>query len=113
MNKGDDTQQPVSDEAISRANSTFQLVKGWRTDTRTVRMRMPLVLDGGVTAAWLVQSLHHWMSSWRECASDNSGVPRSRRSIAGRRSRTRSSFTNRRLAMIDEARLAVGTIPRN
>ena len=30
-------------------------------------MHMPLVLDGGVTAAWLAQSLQHWMSSWREC----------------------------------------------
>ena len=59
--------QPVSDEAISEVNSRFQLVKVWRTDARTVRMRMPLVLDGGVTAAWLAQSLDHWMSSWREC----------------------------------------------
>ena len=59
--------QPVSDEAISGVNSRFQLVKVWRTDARTVRMRMPLVLDGGVTAAWLAQSLHHWISSWREC----------------------------------------------
>ena len=59
--------QPVSDEAISQVNSRFQFVKVWRTDARTVRMHMPLVLDGGVTAAWLAQSLHHWMSSWREC----------------------------------------------
>ena len=59
--------QPVSDEAISRVNSTLQLVKVWRTDRRTVRMHMPLVLNGGVTAAWLAQSLEHWMSSWREC----------------------------------------------
>jgi hypothetical protein len=59
--------QPVSDEVISRVNSTLQLVKVWRTDRRTVRMHMPLVLDGGVTGAWLVQSLQHWMSSWREC----------------------------------------------
>jgi hypothetical protein len=59
--------QPPADEAISGINSRFQLVKVWRTDRRTVRMRMPLVLDGGVTAAWLAQSLHHWISSWREC----------------------------------------------
>ena len=59
--------QPVSDQAISQVNSRFQLVKVWRTDARTVRLRMPLVLDGGVTAAWLAQSLHHWISSWREC----------------------------------------------
>ena len=59
--------QPVSDEAISRVNSTLRLVKVWRTDSRTVRMHMPLVLNGGVTAAWLAQSLQHWMSSWREC----------------------------------------------
>jgi hypothetical protein len=60
-------EEPVSDEAISRVNSTLRLVKVWRTDTRTVRMHMPLVLNGGVTAAWLAQSLQHWMSSWREC----------------------------------------------
>jgi hypothetical protein len=58
--------QPVSDEAISQVNSRFTFVKVWRTDARTVRMRMPLVLDGGVTAIWLAQSLHHWISSWRE-----------------------------------------------
>ena len=60
-------EEPVSDEAISRVNSTLRLVKVWRTDRRTVRMHMPLVLNGGVTAAWLAQSLQHWMSSWREC----------------------------------------------
>ena len=59
--------QPVSDEAISRVNSTLQLVKVCRTDRRTVRMHMPLVLNGGVTAAWLEQSLQHWIRSWREC----------------------------------------------
>ena len=59
--------QRVSDEAISQVNSRSKFVKVWRTDARTVRLRMPLVLDGGVTAAWLEQSLHHWMSSWREC----------------------------------------------
>jgi hypothetical protein len=59
--------QPVSDQAISQVNSTLQLVKVWRTDKRTVRMHMPLVLNGGVTAAWLAQSLRHWISSWREC----------------------------------------------
>ena len=59
--------QPVSDEAISRVNSTMRLVKVWRTDSRTVRMHMPLVLNGGVTVAWLAQSLQHWMNSWREC----------------------------------------------
>jgi hypothetical protein len=59
--------QPVADEAISRVNSRLQLVKVWRTGMRTVRIRMPIVLDGGVTAAWLAQSLHHWIRSWREC----------------------------------------------
>jgi len=59
--------EPVSDEAISRVNSTMQLVKAWRTDRHTVRLQLPLVLDGGVTAGWLVQSLQHWMRSWRDC----------------------------------------------
>ena len=59
--------QPVSDEAISRVNSMMRFVKAWRTDNRAVRLHMPLVLDGGVTAAWLVQSLQHWIRSWREC----------------------------------------------
>ena len=59
--------QPVSDEAISRVNSMMRVVKAWRTDSRAVRLHMPLVLDGGVTAAWLVQSLQHWIRSWREC----------------------------------------------
>ena len=59
--------QPLSDGAISQVNSRFKFVKVWRTEAHTVRIRMPLVLDGGVTAAWLAQSLHHWMSSWRDC----------------------------------------------
>ena len=59
--------QRVSDEAISQVNSRSKFVKVWRTDARTVRLHMPLVLDGGVTTAWLEQSLHHWMNSWREC----------------------------------------------
>jgi hypothetical protein len=59
--------QPASDEAISQVNSRFKFVKVWRTDTRTVRISMPVVLDGGVTREWLAQSLHHWMSSWRDC----------------------------------------------
>ncbi len=59
--------EPVSDEAISRLNSMFQFVKVWRIDSRTVRVHMPLMLNGGVTAAWLAQSLQHWMSSWRKC----------------------------------------------
>ena len=59
--------QPVSDEAISRVNSGLLLVKVSRTDTHTVRMHMPLVLNGGVTMVWLAQSLRHWMRSWREC----------------------------------------------
>jgi Putative bacterial sensory transduction regulator len=59
--------RPVSEEAISRVNSTMRFVKVWRTDSRAVRLHMPLVLDGGVTAAWLAQSLQHWIRSWREC----------------------------------------------
>ena len=58
---------PVSDEAISRLNASLRLVKVWRTDSRAVRMHMPLVLEGGVTAAWLGRSLQHWFRSWREC----------------------------------------------
>ena len=59
--------QPVSDEAIAQVNSAMRFVKVWRTDSRAVRLQMPLVLDGGVTAAWLAQSLRHWIRSWREC----------------------------------------------
>ena len=59
--------QPVSDEAISWVNSGLRLVKVSRTDTRTVRIQMPLVLNGGVTTAWLSRSLQIWMRSWREC----------------------------------------------
>ncbi len=59
--------QRVSEEVIAQVNSRLQFVKVWRTDARTVRICMPLVLDGGVTAAWLEKSLHHWMHSWREC----------------------------------------------
>ena len=42
--------QRVSDEAISQVNSRSKFVKVWRTDARTVRLHMPLVLDGGVTS---------------------------------------------------------------
>jgi hypothetical protein len=59
--------RPVSEEAISRVNSTMRFVKVWRIDSRAVRLHMPLVLDGGVTAAWLAQSLQHWIRNWREC----------------------------------------------
>ena len=59
--------RPVSDEALSRINSRLHFVKVWQTGTRAVRMHMPLMLDGGVTTAWLEQSLHHWIRSWREC----------------------------------------------
>jgi hypothetical protein len=59
--------RPVTDEAIARANAILRLAKVSRTDPHTVRMEMPLVLDGGVTAAWLAQSLRHWMATWREC----------------------------------------------
>ncbi len=57
----------VTDEAIAQVNSTMQFVKIWRTGRYTVRMHMAIALDGGVTAAWLAQSLHNWMSSWRAC----------------------------------------------
>ena len=60
-------QQPVSDAAIAQVNATMRFVKVWRTDRRAVRLHMPLALDGGVTAAWLEQSLQHWILNWREC----------------------------------------------
>ena len=59
--------QPVSDAAIARANATMRFVKVWRTDRRAVRIQMPLVLDGGVTEAWLEQSLEQWLLNWRAC----------------------------------------------
>ena len=59
--------QPVPEEVIAQVNSRLKFVKVWRTDARTVRICMPLALDGGVTAAWLEKSLHHWMNSWRAC----------------------------------------------
>ena len=59
--------QPVSDEAISQVNSTMRFVKVWRAHNGAVRLQMHLVLAGGVTAAWLSQSLQHWLRSWREC----------------------------------------------
>jgi Putative bacterial sensory transduction regulator len=79
--------RPVSDEAISRVNAMLPFVKVWRTDRRTVRLHMPLVLDGGVTAAWLAQSLQHWMSNWRECE---------------RQLRAPSSFNDRQLTISDQ-----------
>ena len=63
---------------IAQVNSRLQFVKVWRTDARTVRICMPLVLDGGVTAAWL-EVLHHWMHSWRECERQAPGAPPRRR----------------------------------
>ena len=59
--------QPVSDEKISELNSAMRLVKVCRADKRAVRLQMPLVLDGGVTEAWLARSLQHWIQSWRAC----------------------------------------------
>jgi hypothetical protein len=59
--------RPVTDEAIEQINSTMRLVKVCRTGNQTVRMHMPLVVSGGVTAAWIAQSLQHWIRSWREC----------------------------------------------
>ena len=59
--------QTVSDAAIARVNSTMRFVQVGRTGRRTVRIHMALVLDGGVTAAWLEQSLQHWMLNWRAC----------------------------------------------
>jgi hypothetical protein len=59
--------RPVTDEAIARANMAQQFVKVWRTDKHSVRLHMPLALDGGVTTAWLTQSLRHWIGSWRVC----------------------------------------------
>jgi hypothetical protein len=45
----------------------MHLVKICRTANHTVRLHMPLVLNGAVTADWIAQSLQHWISSWREC----------------------------------------------
>jgi len=59
--------QPVSDAAIARVNSTMRFVKVGRIGSRAVRIQMPLVLDGGVMAAWLEHSVHHWLLNWREC----------------------------------------------
>jgi hypothetical protein len=58
---------PVSDEALAEVNAHLRLVKVCRTGNHTVRMHMPLAISGGVTTAWMAQSLQHWMSSWREC----------------------------------------------
>ncbi len=33
----------------------------------TVTAQTELVLDGGVTAEWIMQSLHRWRSTVREC----------------------------------------------
>ena len=57
----------VTDEAINDVNSTTHLVKIWREDRHTVRLQMALMLVGGVTGAWLVKSLEHWIGSLREC----------------------------------------------
>jgi hypothetical protein len=59
--------QAVSDEAIAQVNSHMHLVQVYRTGNQSVRMHMPLAMSGGVTAAWIAQSLQHWLRSWREC----------------------------------------------
>ena len=95
----DKRNEPLSDEAISQVNSRSKFVKVWRTDARTVRLHMPLVLDGGVTAAWLEQSLHHWMSSWRECERQlrRAAAPAKHHRI----SQGPSSFIDRGLTIVD------------
>ncbi len=59
--------RPLADDAIARVNSMMRFVKVWRTDGRTVRMHMPVALNGGVTATWLAHSLQQWIGSWCEC----------------------------------------------
>lgn len=68
--------RPVTDEAVAQINSCMHLVRVCRTGSRTVRMSMPLVVHGGVTAAWIAQSLKCWIRSWRECERQlGRGVP--------------------------------------
>ena len=57
----------VSDEAISQVNSRSKFVKVWRTDARTVRLHMRLVLDGGVTSGVARAVAASLDQSWREC----------------------------------------------
>jgi hypothetical protein len=59
--------QPVPNEAIAWVNSSMHLVKVSRTGDDRVRLSMPLVVSGGVTADWIAQSLQHWIKSWRVC----------------------------------------------
>jgi Putative bacterial sensory transduction regulator len=59
--------RPVTEDAITEVNSTMRLVKVSREDRQRVRLQMPLLLDGGVTAHWLAKSLEHWIGTWGEC----------------------------------------------
>jgi T3SS (YopN, CesT) and YbjN peptide-binding chaperone 3/Putative bacterial sensory transduction regulator len=59
--------QPVTDEAIAQVNSSLRVVKVCRSHDHTVLLQMPLMVAGGVTAAWIGQSLQHWIRSWDTC----------------------------------------------
>jgi hypothetical protein len=78
--------RPVTDEAIAEVNSSMHFVKLWREDRHTVKLQMPILLDGGVTAHWLVTSLEHWFGAWRECERQlrrRAVVPKSHKKLPG------------------------------
>jgi hypothetical protein len=57
----------VTDDAIAEVNAGMRFVKVSRAQGAALCVAMPLVLDGGVTAAWLMKSLGRWLDSWRDC----------------------------------------------
>jgi hypothetical protein len=57
----------MPDEAVAALNDEIAGLTVRRGQERELRLSMLLLLDGGVTEAWILKSLEYWMTSVRGC----------------------------------------------
>lgn len=61
------TRRPIENETLARLNLELDAVRVCRHDATSVLLAMPLRLDGGVTVAWVRDSLGEWLTRRRRC----------------------------------------------
>jgi hypothetical protein len=61
------SRRPIENDTLARVHLELGTVHVCRHNATSVLLSMPLRLDGGVTVAWLEESLREWLSAWRRC----------------------------------------------
>jgi hypothetical protein len=73
----------ISDDAVVTLNDEIAGLTVRRGENRQLRLSMLMLLDGGVSEAWIVRSIDYWLVSIRRCERSLQSIVRKRPSTHG------------------------------